>query len=249
MRDYKQSFYDSLDETSLPSARHVVPMVLDLVPAKTVIDLGCGNGSWLRAFRENKVERVHGVDGPWIEESQLHIPAECFQRAALAEGVQVDDKFDLSMSLEVAEHFHEERAASFVADLCSLAPVVLFSAAIPEQGGVNHFNEQWPGYWQELFARQGFECVDVLRMRLWNAPEVTWWYKQNILLFATPQALQDNPKLGEAYKHCATSGAPVPSLVHPEMFEDALKRTRPPLKRWLKMAPAAFRRSFDSSDS
>lgn len=244
MRDYKQSFYDSLDETSLPSARTVVPMVLDLVPAKSVVDLGCGNGSWLRAYLENDVERVLGVDGPWIEESQLHIPADSFQRAALAEGVQVDQKFDLAMSLEVAEHFPKARAEGFVRDLCSLAPVVLFSAAIPEQGGVNHFNEQWPAYWAKLFAAQGFECLDVLRLRLWNVPEVTWWYKQNILMFATDEALSKYPKLAEAKEHCATSGDAVPSLVHPEMFENALERTRPPFKRWLKMAPAAFRRSF-----
>ena len=248
MRDYKQSFYDSLDETSLPSARHVVPMVLDLVPARSVVDLGCGNGSWLRAYLENGVERVLGVDGPWIEESQLHIPADSFQRAALAEGVKVDGTFDLAMSLEVAEHFQPERAASFVRDLCSLAPVVLFSAAIPEQGGVNHFNEQWPNYWARLFADQGYECVDALRLRLWNSPEVTWWYKQNILMFATPEALEKNRKLGEAHRHSLTSGADVPSLVHPEMFEDALKRTRPPFKRWLKMAPAAVRRSLAGRD-
>jgi hypothetical protein len=88
------------------------------------------------------------------------------------------------LSLEVAEHLPATSGPSFVATLCGLGDVVLFSAAIPHQGGTNHINETWPGYWNALFREQGFECFDVVRSVLWMRPEVEWWYAQNALIFA-----------------------------------------------------------------
>jgi len=41
------------------------------------------------------------------------------------------------------------------AALVKAAPVVLFSAAIPLQGGTEHVNEQWQSYWAKLFAEHG----------------------------------------------------------------------------------------------
>lgn len=55
-------------------------------------------------------------------------------------------RFDLAMTIEVAEHLTPVRADSFVEDLTRLSDVVLFSAAIPAQGGINHVNEQWQSY-------------------------------------------------------------------------------------------------------
>jgi hypothetical protein len=34
--------------------------------------------------------------------------------------------------------------------------MVLFSAAIPAQGGTGHVNERWPGYSRALFAARGY---------------------------------------------------------------------------------------------
>ena len=238
---YKESFYDSLDETSLPSARAVVPIVLELVEAGSLVDVGCGNGSWLSVFREHGVSEVLGVDGDWVSTDQLHIPPESFERQRLAESLSIDRHFDLAMTLEVAEHLPPQRAAGFVADLCGLAPVVFFSAAVPGQGGVHHVNEQWPGYWVELFAKHDYVAIDAIRPRIWNQPEIAWWYRQNALLFASPTGLERHPKLREAARAVDAEVAP---LVHPELYEAALQRSRPRLKRWLKMAPAALRRTL-----
>jgi len=91
------------------------------------------------------------------------------------------------LSLEVAEHLPATAGPSFVATLCGLGDVVLFSAAIPHQGGANHINEAWPGYWNGLFREQGFECFDAVRSVLWMRPDVEWWYAQNALIFAKGQ--------------------------------------------------------------
>jgi hypothetical protein len=62
--------------------------------------------------------------------------------------------------------------------------VILFSAAIPRQGGVNHINEQYLSYWAELFTARDYVLVDTLRPTLWNDQRCDWWYRQNAVLFA-----------------------------------------------------------------
>ena len=120
------------------------------------------------------------------------------------------ERHDLALSLEVAEHLPEARAASFVGELCELAPVVVFSAAVPGQGGTGHVNEQWAEYWARLFERNGFHVSAALRWRFWNNSSVENWYRQNILVAASRP--QDHPELFE------TPLAAVYSVVHPVLY-------------------------------
>ena len=131
-----------------------------------------------------------------MRDDQLLIPTDRFLRCRVGETLPVEERFDLAISLEVAEHLPQTHAAAFVGELTRLAPAVLFSAAIPGQGGLNHVNEQWPDYWAALFEAQGFQPIDTLRWRIWGDDQITWWYKQNLLLFAADDALAANPRLG-----------------------------------------------------
>lgn len=237
---YSEKFYDDLKNTALPSAKVIVPMLLQMYPAKSVIDAGCGDASWLSVFKENGVERILGVDGDWVDVSQLHIPGECFQRRSLDRAVEVKDSFDLSMSLEVAEHLPPERAKGFVDELCALAPVVLFSAAVPEQGGHHHINEQWPSYWAEFFFENGYKLIDTLRLAVWNIEDVCWWYKQNLLVFANDDALEAHPSLKIAADN---SPETPPALIHPTLFGEKTRKANPSFGRWLKMGGKAWSNS------
>lgn len=241
-KGYGAGFYDSLDRTARPSAERIVPLVLDLVPAESAVDVGCGDGSWLAVLAGHGVGEIRGVDGDWVRVDQLKIPAERFQRAALDSALGLEGvRCDLAISLEVAEHLPAERAPGFVAELCALAPVVLFSAAIPNQGGTHHVNEQWPDYWAELFAAHGYRPVDQLRWRIWNEPDVTWWYKQNLVIYASEEGMGRFPNLARA---AAEAPPGVARLVHPDKYAEALRLGEPGFKRWLKMAPRALARSF-----
>jgi SAM-dependent methyltransferase len=242
MKDYPREFYDDLKDTALPSARRVVPLVRALMEVGSVVDVGCGTGGWLAAFRETGTADVLGLDGDWVRDDQLMIPRECFTRCALTERLPVDRRFDLAVSLEVAEHIPSDRGARFVAELTRLAPVVLFSAAIPDQGGLNHFNEQWPGYWAELFAEHGYAVIDTLRWQAWSDPDVTWWYKQNLLLFASAEALARHAKLAAA-RDASPPGAPL-AVVHPEKFSAVARKARPGFGGWMRMGRGAVGRSL-----
>ena len=209
---YTEEYYSSIARGARSSAEIMVPLVIELVQPTSVIDVGCGSGEWLAVFRENGVEDVVGVDGAYVNKKLLKIPEERFVPADLRQPLHFERTFDLVTSLEVAEHLPASSAEGFVSELTKLGPIVLFSAAIPYQGGENHVNEQWPEYWATLFDEKGYVVVDPLRHKLWNEESVEFWYIQNTLIFVEQNRLGDYPLLSEAYVPHRSS---MLSVVHP----------------------------------
>jgi len=143
---YTPAFFQAISDGSTRSARAVVPLLMSLVRPKSVVDVGCGWGKWLTVFREAGVKDVLGIDGPYVDPARTDLAANEFIPHDLTQPLTVKRRFDLAVSLEVAEHLPPEAADGFVSLLASLAPVVAFSAAIPGQGGTGHRNERWPDY-------------------------------------------------------------------------------------------------------
>src|SRR5262249_16044265 len=155
---------------------------------KSVVDVGCGIGTFLNVFLENGVNDVLGIDGAWVDRGQLYIDEKYFVEADLEQPLKPGRKFDLAICLEVAEHLRPESADAFVEWLCSLSDTIVFSAAIPGQGGDNHLNEQPFEYWQNKFAVHDFHFYDVFRNRYWQNDEIDCWYRQNMFLAAHESA-------------------------------------------------------------
>lgn len=216
---FDPAMYRQLDADlgSRSGARVIAPMVLEMVSAKSVLDVGCGVGSWLAVFGELGVEDYVGVDSAFVQPDLLQIPADRFLVRDLRDPLEVGRRFDLVVCLEVAADLPEDLAPRFVADLARLAPAVLFSAAIPYQAGAGtgRVNQRWPSYWADLFAVAGMEVLDPFRNRIWRNPEVPWWYAQNVLLYATPELIAASPKLAAAREGTHRDQL---SLVHPELF-------------------------------
>jgi SAM-dependent methyltransferase len=207
---YGADFYAYQQAGSRSSADVIVPAVRDLVRPASVIDVGCGVGTWLSAFARGGVADFLGLDGDYVPRKDLQIPADRFRETDLSQPFAVPRVFDLALSLEVAEHLPPASAPGFIASLTRLAPAVLFSAAVPHQGGWHHVNEQWPQYWAELFAREHFHPLDCFRERFWTAANVRWWYAQNTVLF-----LRDDHPLWQTH---ARPTEPLRALVHPENY-------------------------------
>ena len=221
--EYDAEFYQKTMLEVRRSAGVIVPMVVELVKPNSVLDVGCGIGTWLAAFQAAGVDDVVGLDGEYVPGEMLEIPKDRFFAVDLNEPIQMDRRFDLVVSLEVAEHLHEIAAAGFVRSLTRLGPVVLFSAAIPFQGGEHHVNEQWLDYWSAMFARCGFVIVDCLRTRLWNDESICWWYAQNMVLFVEEGMLPQLPLLVELH----SQGAQMPlRVVHPRKYLEVIEHAR-----------------------
>ncbi|PWT70503.1 MAG: hypothetical protein C5B60_12030 [Chloroflexi bacterium] len=180
---YSSAFYDHISSEAVASAKVVVPLVMNLIHPTSVVDVGCATGAWLRTFLELGVPSVLGLDSTEVEQSKLLIPSDRFRHVDLMKPFRLPDPYDLALSLEVAEHLPGPTATGFVRSLCQVAPLVLFSAAVPGQGGVQHVNEQWPEYWRRLFRTKGFRMFDPFRPLLWHDERVASWYRQNMFLF------------------------------------------------------------------
>jgi hypothetical protein len=156
-----------------------------------------------------------------------------FHARDLEHGVGLDRTFDLAICLEVAEHLRKQSATRLVADLASLAPVVVFSAAVPGQGGLHHVNEQWPSYWAALFAGHGYAVADPIRPVIWDDDSVEWWYRQNVLVYSR------EPLPGQPHD-------PLQPIVHPAMYTEILRIAAEPTttKQLLRALPAAVVRSL-----
>lgn len=183
---YSAEFYEGQQAGSYSSADRVVPFFLSLFPCKSIVDVGCGVGGWLKVFEKHGVNDYLGIDGDYVPRDMLKIPREKFRAQDLSYLKDIG-QFDVACTLEVAEHLPEESADSFIAALVNAAPVVLFSAAIPRQGGTGHINEQWQSYWHEKFASYGYVAVDCIRPAIYGDERVCWWYRQNVIVYCRPE--------------------------------------------------------------
>lgn len=146
MNLYNEQFYSRWQGGAHSSAEHIVPLLIELVNPKSVIDVGCADETWLSVFQEHGVCDVLGIDGPWVKNDMLRIPPDKFTAWKPTKPLQIERDFDIVMSLEVAEHLPNGSAEVFVDTLIGLGPLVLFSAAIPFQCGNRHVNLQWQDY-------------------------------------------------------------------------------------------------------
>jgi SAM-dependent methyltransferase len=160
-------FFKESNKASRQAAEVIAPFLIDLINPRSVIDIGCDNGEWLVILKQLGVEKVLGIDSPGFELRRFLLETKEFFALDLRNHFVLPNKFDLALCLEVAEHIPQKRAETFIEDLCRIAPVTLFSAAVPGQGGTEHINLQWPEYWERIFNKNGFIKLDPIRPGHW----------------------------------------------------------------------------------
>lgn len=193
---YDKEFYAEQQDGSYLSAKKILPIVQDVFHPKSVLDIGCGVGYWLKVWKDDlNVNDLLGYEGPYVTEEMFQTDKEYLKIADLKLPLTLDRKFDLVMTLEVAEHIPENCADTFVKNLVDASDVVLFSAAIVGQIGTYHINEQMPEYWAQKFLAHDYVPVDYIRPIIWNDKGIQYWYRQNVLLFIRKSKVADFPQL------------------------------------------------------
>lgn len=176
---------DPATHLSIRSAEVIVKLLLERLEVRSVCDVGCGVGIWLRELLKQGVQDVVGVDGAWVPADKLLVPRERFVTHDLTTPLGLGRRFDLVLCLEVGEHLPGQAADVLVDSLVAHGSTICFSAAVPGQGGYQHINEQFQDYWIEKFRARGYTAYDMLRPKLWGSSAVEYYYAQNVLVFST----------------------------------------------------------------
>ncbi|ANP44591.1 methyltransferase domain-containing protein [Candidatus Viadribacter manganicus] len=225
---YNSGFYDRQSDGSRRSADAVVPLLLEWFSPKSVLDIGCGVGTWCAAFEHAGVPLVAGLDGPWVDRAQLQMQPNGFVTFDFANAPKPYkpalpvERFDLVVTFEVLEHIDPIHAADAVQMITGLTDIVVAGAAIPGQGGRHHVNEQWPSYWSELFASRGFEAFDCVRPVVAHLEGLDPWYAQNAVLYArSPIGVELKARLDAAVIAALSKPAP---WVHPALYQGVKRK-------------------------
>lgn len=217
MVEFNASYYRALGDPSAASARVVVPYLMELFGPTSVIDVGCGSGHWLDAFSALGVERLVGLDSGLVPEEDPAVRKGWLREADLSLPFVADERFGLALCIETLQYLPEWREEGFIKDLAALAPVVVFSTAVPMQQWPAPGDpiERWQGHWPPLFSKHGFTVCDVVRQKFWDDPRVGWWYRQNVLVFIHNELLLEREEL-----RLLIEGVGRLSMVHPAAIEE-----------------------------
>jgi SAM-dependent methyltransferase len=194
---YNKQFFERNSRSAMRSARPISALIYEMLRPARVVDVGCGRGEWLLAFNELGTHEIYGLDGDHVDRDCLLIDRNRFLPVNLACPFEVPGHYDLTISLEVAEHLPSSASRRFVRALTGAAPLVLFSAAIPGQDGNGHINLKWPNYWRTLFEAEGYRMFDPIRPLIRDQTSIEWWYRQNIFIYASPNIEPTHLGLGE----------------------------------------------------
>jgi SAM-dependent methyltransferase len=218
MENYNSEFYVDMEITSASSAIEIIPILINQYHPTSVVDVGCGTGAFAQEFLKRGIQDVIGYEGDWMRGIDTLLQKEKYIYTDLTKRIMVTRNFDLCLCLEVAEHLDSFAAETLVSSLTALSSRIVFSAAIPKQGGNHHVNEQWPDYWAQLFAEKGFFLDWDPRMSIWDNSKIHPCYRQNLLVFS---------------KKTESSHIIPTSLVHPDAWIQAMKYRKVPV--WLRL--------------
>ena len=190
---YSEKFYESLKlekNSKIMAFKHYISELKKIADIKSVLDIGCGTGTFLSVFEEYGIEDICGIDCNTFD-NMMEIPIEkyvCCDLSGLDKSLEElkkkigGKKYDIACCLEVGEHLADYCSDSLVSLLTHYSNLILFSAAIPGQGGDAHINEQWPIFWEMLFESHGYTKVDFFRRKTWDIYEIPGYYRQNVYM-------------------------------------------------------------------
>jgi len=166
---------------------------------KNIIDIGCGNGSYVKKFLDSNFECI-GYDGnpitPEITDGLCKV-------MDLSKPTNLG-KYDLAISLEVGEHIPKQYEQIFIDNVCSSSNNIIISWAVEGQGGYGHVNCQNNDYIIAEFNRRGYRYDENISKKLRENSTLPWFvntlmyfeYKNGLIIPEEnyPQINIENPK-------------------------------------------------------
>ncbi|MEZ9898250.1 methyltransferase domain-containing protein [Vibrio breoganii] len=180
---YNDDFFRYINKGSELAAEAIIPIIKKHFVVDSVLDVGCGSGTWLKVWKEHNIEDVYGIDGNSLKDKEILVPRKNLLSMNLCSSFNLDRRFTVTQCLEVAEHIPQKYSLLLVESICKHSDIVIFSAAPPGQGGENHVNEQCYDYWRNIFKMNGFDAYDIIRPKISGLKSIPPWYKYNLLIY------------------------------------------------------------------
>jgi 2-polyprenyl-3-methyl-5-hydroxy-6-metoxy-1,4-benzoquinol methylase len=175
-----QISYQQIESEEGPFATRLAQWIATEIAPATVLDIGCGPGTYVRALRAAGVEAT-GIDTDTRVLGQQHL-----QQQSLFE---LQQQAHLVICLEVAEHIEPSKAHDVVSSVVQAAEAggwLIWSAAHPGQGGVGHINCQSKDYWAQLITASGLQRDAETEQQMLAHIEAGYhmgWFLQNAMVF------------------------------------------------------------------
>lgn len=185
---YNNKFFKNTIKYEADSAAEFVKVVLKYYSPKSIVDIGCGVGIYLKEFNKKGIENLLGIDGSPAARDEFLLSSDKLIIFDLAKKYKFEKKYDLALCLEVAEHLRAEDADVLVETIIDSANDIIFSAAVPGQGprSIGHINEQPPEYWIKKFEDKKYNYLEEqtkeMRREL-KENGVVWWIVNNLMVF------------------------------------------------------------------
>ena len=192
---YDNEFFDDRwEKVNIDKVRKIVDILIETFNPKSVVDIGCGDGLYLKEFHNKGVETI-GCDGSRLALLKSSKDVTIFL-TDLKRPVVFNRKFDLCVCFEVAEHIPYRYSKTLIDTLCDSSDVIAFTAAPPGQGGTDHINEQPFDFWLKLFERRGFtfDADTTSKIVRKFEEDVIPWIKNNFKCFRRNKSEVSKPK-------------------------------------------------------
>lgn len=156
----------------------LLKMLIKIFDVSTVVDIGCGDGSYTKGFIEKGIDCI-GYDGnPLTPE----LTGGLCGIKDFSQKVNIG-KFDLVLSLEVGEHIPLEYEQVFIDNICrSSKKWICLSWGIPGQPGYGHVNCKSNEYVISEMTKRGF-IFDKKRSNKLRDKSIFDWFKNSIMVF------------------------------------------------------------------
>jgi SAM-dependent methyltransferase len=162
--------------------------VVEVCQPSTVLDLGCGQGYFVKWLRDEKVE-AWGVEGENLG-SLFRAPGYQIQQD-LSQSFDLGKTYDLVMCTEVVEHIPEIYEDVVFDNIAHHTHrYLVFSGATPGQGGTGHINEKPETYWFACLVRRGFKLLHAASVQT-RLSSTLDWYVKNISIWELQKSEED----------------------------------------------------------
>lgn len=212
--EYEQMSMRMVGANNLSSAEIIVPMLIELINPKSVIDIGCATGVWLSQFQKQNIS-ITGVDGNWVKNHKSFINKRdiVYYDFESNKNFPINTTYDLAICLEMAEHVSRKMSDKLISILTSLSDVIYFSAATPNSGGRHHVNERWQSYWCKKFKEQNYILIDAIRPKIFTNKKCCYFYAQESFIYINKNKIREFPLLSKYIRDDVLL-----DIVHPELF-------------------------------